>query len=146
MIKYRLNCHKGHDFEAWFSNSDAFDGQARRGQVVCPSCGSAKVEKAIMAPAVATRKGENSSAAASQKKGGREIPAEVLHVMRELRREVESKAEYVGPRFAEEARKIHFEETAPRGIYGEASLTEAKELAEDGVPFLPLPKLPEDKN
>lgn len=144
MIKYRLNCHKGHDFEAWFSNSDAFDRQARRGQVVCPSCGSAKVEKAIMAPAVKTRKGEKQGTPAAKRE--REIPAEVLHVMRELRREVETKAEYVGPRFAEEARKIHFEETAPRGIYGEASLAEAKELADDGIPFLPLPKLPEEEN
>jgi hypothetical protein len=67
-------------------------------------------------------------------------------MMRKLRDEVIAKSEYVGPRFAEEARKIHNEEVEERGIYGEATPSEVKDLAEDGIEIYPIPVLPEDHN
>ena len=106
--------------------------------VSCPECGSHDVDKAIMAPAVATRKRE----AAEPR-----IPVEEFHkYLRKIRDEVHAKAEYVGGNFAEEARRIHFDESPARGIYGEASADEVKGLAEDGIPFMPLPQLPDDMN
>lgn len=164
MIRYRLNCNEGHEFEAWFGSSAAYDRQARKGQVECPQCGSKKVAKAMMAPQVATRKGRASaevaeravmasgtagevapppSAEAAQRA---EAQRQLLALMRQLRTEVASKAEYVGPKFAEEARKIHHNEAQARGIWGEATLAEARELHEDGIECLPLPRLPEDGN
>jgi hypothetical protein len=152
MIRYRLKCEKRHEFEAWFSNSTAFDKQAKRGLVSCPKCGTSKVEKALMTPGIA--KG-------LKRKHTRKAPApqpdpqhthrlaahgELMGAMRKLRAEIESKSEYVGPRFPEEARKIHYEEAPQRGIYGEASHEEAKALSEEGIDFFPLPLLPEDQN
>ena len=137
MIKYRLACPAGHEFEGWFQSSDAYDKQAARGQVLCPVCGSAEVSKAVMAPSLATR---------SAKSRGARSRAQALDLMRKLRADVEQRAEYVGPRFAEEARKIHEDGTVPRGIYGEATPQDARALIEDGVPVLPLPRLPEDEN
>lgn len=151
MIRYSLQCHKNHAFEGWFKNSDDFDRQAKRKLVTCPECGSAKVAKALMAPNVATGRSKspkskevavaNTEATAELRK-----KQELLALMRKLRTEVEKNAEYVGPRFAEEARKMHYEEADKRGIYGEATLDEARDLHEEGVEFYPLPKLPEDQN
>ena len=138
MIKYQLMCDKDHEFAGWFQSSDAFDAQVRRKLVDCPTCGSTKVRKALMAPSVATSRKKTEVSTATR--------AEMMKAMRELRRKVEENAEYVGPRFAEEARRIHYKETEEKGIYGEASLDEAKELAEEGIDFLPLPVLPEDQN
>ena len=137
MIKYQLVCDKEHEFAGWFQSGDAFDRQVKRKLVDCPSCGSTKVRKALMAPNVAVRKEQ----AVSQ-----QTRAEIMKAMRELRRKVEDNAEYVGPRFAEEARRIHYKESEEKGIYGEASLAEAKELADEGIDFVPLPVLPEDQN
>ena len=160
MIKYSVQCQKGHGFEAWFQNSDAFDKQAKRGLVVCPDGGSVKVTKALMAPNVSAKtrkKGsapgagivrDDAGASASQRVATPDVamPPEMAELMRKIRREVVEKAEYVGPKFAEEARKMHFDEAPERGIYGEASLDEVKALHEDGIGVLPLPVLPEDRN
>ncbi len=140
MIKYQLVCDNDHEFAGWFRSSEDFDKQVKRKLVDCPDCGSKKVEKALMAPNVST----------SRKKAA-ELPpekrAELINAMREIRKKVEENAEYVGPRFAEEARRIHYKETDEgKGIYGEATLAEAKELAEEGIDFMPLPVLPEDQN
>lgn len=138
MIKYSLVCRDGHGFEAWFQSGAAYETQVAASQLSCPECGSHDVDKAIMAPAVSTRR-----EAAPQPS----IPVHELHkYLRKIRDEVHTKAEYVGGKFAEEARKIHFDESPPRGIYGEASADEVKGLAEDGIPFLPVPRLPEDMN
>jgi hypothetical protein len=149
MIRYRLKCSKKHEFEAWFKSSADYDSQAKRKLVTCPECGTAKVTKALMAPNVSTKKGKSSNEmtvanapAASQSEQRRQL----LGLMRKLRAEVEKNAEYVGPRFAEEARKMHYEEIETRGIYGEATAEEARQLAEDGIDFYPLPTLPEDQN
>lgn len=146
MIKYRLKCNKGHEFEAWFTNSAAFDTQAKRGQVSCPSCRSSKVTKALMAPQVATR--GRSPAPQGGGEGADDLSSsrDVMKVMREVFEKVTANAEYVGPRFAEEARKIHYEEAEGRGIYGEASLDDARALHEEGIDILPLPRLPKDHN
>lgn len=160
MIRYKLQCNKNHEFEAWFGSSTAYDRQAKRGHVECPQCGSKKVTKALMAPGVATSEKRERGreqlpvpvaqatevAAAPEAAERTQLQQKFLQVMREIRREVESKAEYVGPKFAEEARKIHHEETQARGIWGEATLEEARELVEEGIDCLPLPPLPEDKN
>jgi hypothetical protein len=169
MIKYAVQCKKGHGFEAWFQNSAAFDTQTKRGLVACPECGSTKVEKALMAPHVSAstrNKGSTIAPRASINRDEREttvapaestasqvvaspavtIPAEMAEVLRKIRREVEAKSEYVGPKFAEEARKIHYEEAPERGIYGEASLADVKALHDEGIDCLPLPILPEDRN
>ncbi|KAB2865418.1 MAG: DUF1178 family protein [Bauldia sp.] len=146
MIRYTLRCEKKHEFEAWFRSSDDYDRAAPDGKVPCPMCGATRVEKAIMAPAV---KG------AKKDKGGEEKVqlaavdprAEALRAaVKELRQKLTESADYVGDRFAEEARKIHYKETEARGIYGEATGDEAKALAEEGVEFHPLPVLPEDRN
>ena len=166
MIRYRLQCNKSHEFEAWFNSSKAYDTQARRGLVECPDCGSKKVTKALMAPGVATRgrdrgRDEAPAAVAPQSETAeapsqalaspeatahQEMQRQFVDMIRHIRKEVESKSEYVGPRFAEEARKIHHKEAKARGIWGEASPKEAHDLVEDGIDCLPLPRLPEDNN
>lgn len=143
MIKFMLVCADRHEFEAWFQSGAAYDAQTARAQVICPHCGSTAVEKAIMAPAVFKRRGKQPSQPALQADPQH---AEAYKHLRQVRDEIHAKAEYVGGRFAEEARKIHLDEAEPRGIYGEASQEEVKELAEDGIPFAPVPRLPEDLN
>lgn len=167
MIRYRLKCEKRHEFEAWFPNSAAFDRQLKRGEVSCPRCGTAKVNKTLMAPSIikgVKRTRAAKAPARAQEKAPAEAPAtpvaspaqpethrlaahgELAKVMRKLRAEIEAKSEYVGPRFPEEARKIHYEEAPARGIYGEATREEAQALSEEGIEFFPLPSLPEDHN
>jgi hypothetical protein len=143
MIKYRLACDGGHEFEGWFKSGAAYDTQAAEGHISCPHCGSLAVAKAIMAPNVATRTDHASAPGASKEAKAAE---QVRALMRHLRAAVEEKADYVGPRFAEEARKIHYEESEARGVYGEASTEEARELVEEGIAVLPLPRLREDLN
>lgn len=141
MIQYSLICENDHTFEAWFRNAAAYDEQRGRGIVSCPVCASHDVHKAMMAPAVTRRREEKVPVAT-----GHPEHARIRAVMRALRDKVTSEADYVGEKFAEEARKIHFKETEPRGIYGEATREEIAGLIEDGVDFMPLPVLPEDQN
>lgn len=142
MIKFALHCQKGHEFEVWFSNSASYEAQCNARQIQCPVCGSREVTKALMTPNVVSSR---------QKQGVREaeaapMSAEVMELFRKVRKHVEENAEYVGPRFAEEARKIHHEEAEPRGIYGEASASDVRLMQEDGIEFHPLPSLPDDYN
>lgn len=141
MIRFSLLCEREHQFEAWFRSNDDFDAQKKRGLVDCPSCGSHKVQKALMAPAVSTsRKQEKVALAVGDQQ------RKMIAQLKALSEKVRENSEYVGEKFAEEARKIHFGETDARGIYGEATLDEAKGLAEDGVEFMPLPVFPDDRN
>ena len=158
MISFGLVCTKGHSFEAWFKDSTTFERQAKRGLVTCAHCGSPKVSKALMAPAICGTK--KSKRGAAPVEAPIEAPATpgapgmlakaapdpqavaLMKELQELRRKVEENAEYVGDRFAEEARKIHYEETEKRSIYGEASEDDAKALAEEGVEFAKIPWLP----
>ena len=156
MIRYRLNCRKGHQFEGWFASSTAFDRQAKQGRVTCPNCGTSKVSKALMAPSIAkggkpkrrVKAGSDQPATEAPKPDTQRVAAhkELAAAMRKLRAEVEAKSEYVGARFSEEARKIHYEESPSRGIHGEATAEEAKSLSDEGIEFFPLPALPEDHN
>jgi hypothetical protein len=162
MIRYALNCEHGHGFESWFQNSAAYDKQAKRALVTCPVCGSAKVEKAIMAPRLSRAETVEPSLpprASAPPAAPLPVPAakapvaimspperELRQKLKELRDHVTKNASYVGPRFPEEARKMHYGETEHRSIYGEASPDEAKELHEEGIEFLPLPLLPDEFN
>lgn len=141
MIRFSLNCENDHDFDGWFRSSADYETQKKRGLVACPTCHSSKVEKALMAPALSSaRKAEKVALVAN------EAQRQMMAMMKDMAQKVRENADYVGDKFAEEARKIHFGETEVRGIYGEATLDEARSLAEDGIDFMPLPILPEDRN
>ena len=147
MIHYDLTCEKGHAFDGWFRNSAAYDEQAAKGLVSCAVCGSVKVEKQLMAPGIPVK--SNRKEQGPQKMVSAPVDprlAQLVEMVREMRKNVEENAEYVGDRFAEEARKMHYEEAEHRGIYGEASLDDAKALLEEGIAVHPLPRLPEDGN
>jgi hypothetical protein len=157
MIRYRLKCEKRHEFEAWFASGATYERQAKRGLVTCPRCGTDKVQKALMTPRISKGKDskrkrpEKTAEAVATAPGPAETHRVAAHgelaaAMRKLRTEIEAKSEYVGPRFPEEARKIHYEEVPARGIHGEATSDEARALIEEGIEFFPLPVLPEDQN
>jgi hypothetical protein len=148
MIKYALACEQAHEFESWFPSSDAFETQRKRGFVTCPFCNSAKVEKQIMAPSVArTDKAPIAKAPEPQPMAVlSDRERELRAALRALREHVMKNAENVGKDFVEEARKMHFGETEERSIYGEADLTEAQALLEEGIDVLPLPVVPDDRN
>lgn len=141
MIKYSLRCSQGDEFEAWFSNSAAYETQAAAKQILCPNCGTDRVEKALMAPNVVSGRSKH-----TKPESVLNPQAEIVAMVRKLREHVAQNSEYVGPRFAEEARKIHHEEAEARGIHGEASDQDVKLLKEEGVEFYPLPALPEEHN
>lgn len=141
MIRFSLICENGHEFEAWFRSNDDYDSQVKRGFVECHACGSAKVSKALMAPAVSTGKRRETLALAAG-----EEQKKMLAQLKEMTEKMRQNAEDVGDRFADEARKIHFGETEQRGIYGKATAEEARGLAEDGVEFMPLPVFPDERN
>ena len=169
MIRYALACDRDHAFESWFPSSDAYDAQRARGLVECPLCGSAKVEKQIMAPRVArTDRGRSlgrdpeANPAPNLPVPAPEAPAappapqpvalfsekerELRAMVRALREHVEKNAEHVGGRFPDAARKMHYGEIEHRSIYGEASPGEARELLEEGIEVHPLPIVPDDRN
>jgi hypothetical protein len=159
MIRYALHCEHGHDFESWFQNSAAYDKQAKRALIACPICGSPKVEKAIMAPRLGhaqapeppnvppTPTPEPPPAPAKAPVAMMSPPErELRKKLKELRDHITKNADYVGPRFPEQARKIHYGEIEHRSIYGEASPDEARELHEEGIEFHPLPILPDEFN
>ncbi|MEM8686487.1 MAG: DUF1178 family protein [Pseudomonadota bacterium] len=146
MIRYDLECDKGHSFDGWFSNSASYDKQAAAGIVECPICGSTTVHKALMAPGIPAKSNSKSDAQKVMQNAPNTTAAELTDMIRKLRTHVEENSEYVGPRFAEEARKIHYEEAEARGIYGEASVKDAQELSEEGIEVQPLPLLPEEHN
>ncbi|MGE3145542.1 MAG: DUF1178 family protein [Pseudorhodoplanes sp.] len=168
MIRYALICERKHEFEAWFQTSSDYDKQRKRGLVTCPLCDSGKVEKAIMAPAIARggkRRAEPVAAAKDANKGA-EAPVadagtepakapfamvppqerEFRAKLKELRDHMVRNADDVGRKFPEEARKMHYGEIEHRSIYGEASPDEARALHDEGIEFHPLPVLPDDKN
>jgi hypothetical protein len=165
MIRYNLVCAKGHEFESWFANSAAYDKQAQRGLLECPSCGSTKVEKALMTPRLArTRKSDVAIAAPPEAvtapeptaPAAPEPPAPVAMIspqerelrtkLKELRDHLVANSENVGQRFPEEARKMHYGEKKHRSIYGSASPDDARALHEEGIEFAPLPVLPDERN
>jgi hypothetical protein len=162
MILYTLVCDNKHSFESWFPNSAAYDKQVARGLVSCPACNSTKVEKAIMAPSLgrsgkrAAKPATEATADSTAADGPTEAKASVAMMspqemefrakLKELRTHLTKNADYVGGRFPEEARKMHYGETEHRSIYGEASPDDAKALHDEGIEFHPLPVLPGERN
>lgn len=133
MIKYSLICESEHEFEGWFRDSDDFTVQSEKGLLECPLCGAPDVRKAVMAPAIAKRR----STAGSAKRAA--FLQEMAAAAGRARKYVEDNFDYVGDKFPDEARKIHYGETETRGIYGEATGREVKDLVEEGVSIAPLP-------
>ena len=132
MILFTLRCASGHEFEGWFRDGDGFETQQKTGEITCPHCGDNQVEKALMAPNIARSRSKTPALS----------PAQMRAALVELRRQVETNCDYVGERFAEEARKIHYGEADPHGIYGEASADESRELAEEGIEVGRIPWIP----
>ena len=141
MIVFDLKCGKGHVFEAWFRDNATFETQCNGRKVECPVCGGTKIEKAPMAPNIAV---SNNARGGMSDKGAEDTvaAAKFISTCRAIREEVEKNSDYVGPRFAEEARRIHYGETDKRSIYGEASDRDAQELHEEGVPIAAIPWIP----
>ena len=129
MIRYDLKCANGDEFEAWFGSIADYDAQAANGQLICPHCGITHVEKAPMAPAVRT----------SEAKEAQKERAVAMAMAAKVREHIKDNFDYVGDKFADEARKMHDGETEERAIWGEATPEEAMALAEDGIPASPLP-------
>lgn len=152
MIRYALVCDEGHEFESWFRDADAYEAQAARGLVSCARCGSTRVAKAIMAPAVARRDNAAPARQAATPTAPEpvalidETQRELRGAIRALRARIEANTEDLGPRFPEEARRIHEGEAPQRSIRGEASLDDARALIEDGIEILPIPALPDERN
>ena len=168
MIKYRLKCGTGHEFEAWFASSAAYEMQEAGSQLACPHCTNTDIERAIMAPRIArvrtsrehttaeqqiphrTNPGDAKSGAVALRQGQNQDSADGLHTLlrtvHTLREKILEKSENVGPRFAEEARKIHHEEAPDRAIHGVATSEEVRELADEGIDVMPIPQLPDDLN
>lgn len=132
MIRFHLKCDQDHAFESWFQSNEAYDKLVTTGMVSCTACGSTKVSKSIMAPAVSTSRTVTA-------------PKPTEAAIAALREKVESTSDYVGKSFAKEARDMHDGLAPERAIYGEANLQEAKKLVEDGVPVVPLPFMPKKK-
>jgi len=137
MIRFSLHCTEGHQFDSWFQNAGAFETLKARGLVACATCGSTKVEKALMAPAVSTKEGAERPLS--------EPAAPEDTALRAMKAHLEANSEYVGLSFASEARKMHAGEAPDRAIWGEAKPEEAKKLLEEGVPVAPLPFMPKRK-
>ncbi|HZR76266.1 DUF1178 family protein [Bradyrhizobium sp.] len=164
MIHYNLRCRKGHAFESWFQSSSAYESQEKRKLVSCPICGSTEVERAIMAPRIARKKGRDN--ASSEPVATPAVPTPAAEVippststpllmtqerelrakLKELRDHIVKNADNVGDSFPNEARKMHYGDIEHRPIYGEASADEAKALIDEGVEVMPLPTLPDDRN
>ncbi|WP_416897471.1 MAG: DUF1178 family protein [Minwuia sp.] len=133
MISFDLRCGQDHVFEGWFASNGDFERQNEQGLVTCPLCEDARITKAPMAPNVAA-KGNRGSQATQEL-----TPMQVMGMLRQLKRHIEKNADDVGESFAEEARKIHYGEVAPRGIYGRSTPEESEELLEEGIAFMQLP-------
>jgi hypothetical protein len=161
MIRYALACDKGHVFESWFQNSAAYDTQVKAALITCPVCNSAKVEKTLMAPGVVGAKKRAGAPPASPPSprpaadtADTATPVAMMSPqeqefrkkLKELRDHLTKNADYVGQKFPEEARKMHYGDIEHRSIYGEASPDQAKELHEEGIEFHPLPVLPDERN
>jgi hypothetical protein len=155
MIHYQLRCDQDHQFDSWFINSTGFEKQAKRGLIECPECGSTKVTRALMTPAVSTRDAPEPQpkppvpvqqvmppAPPAMPQPGMPMPARMIAMLQRMRAEVEKNCDYVGPSFAQEARKIHRGEAEQRGIYGETTPEESEMLADEGIEIHSLPWVP----
>ena len=154
MIHYQLCCDVDHEFDGWFKDSDNFDRQVARKLINCPVCASTKIRRALMAPGIRKKGGAATVIESeppppapqppqlSNRKAAGIMPDQVRAALLKLRTEVEKNCDYVGPNFAEEARRIHNGEAQPRGIYGESTDADVEALADDGIEIAQIPWLP----
>ena len=153
-MHYRVRCDGAHEFEGWFRDSAAFDAQVAAGLLACPVCGTVSVSRALMAPRVATRRAAEPASstpsapvaspppAATPVATNAPLPDHIRAVLQRLRAEVERTCDYVGPGFADEARRIHNGDAPSRGIFGETTDTEAEQLRDDGIDVARIPWVP----
>ena len=161
MIRYALACDQAHEFESWFPSAEGYDAQVARGLVACPMCGSGKVEKQIMAPSIGRKERERGAmlgpGPTAQPQAPEVLPPQPVALLSEkeqaframlkaVREHVTKNSDYVGPRFVDEARKMHYGEIEHRSIYGEANPMDAAALLEEGIEVPPLPIAPDDRN
>ncbi|MEM6856300.1 MAG: DUF1178 family protein [Pseudomonadota bacterium] len=148
MIVFDLTCEHGHRFEGWFGSSEDYESQMARGLVACPECGTKTVMKAPMAPAVPAKSNTRTDAVPAKAAtheapvANHEMPAEVRQAMEKLAQaqsEALKNSTFVGGDFAKQSREMHYGERDEAPIHGQASLKEAKALADEGVPVAPLP-------
>ena len=132
MIRYTLNCNNGHQFDSWFSDSDSFEKLKEKGHLECAICSSKKVEKSLMAPRITSSNDEKKKTLISTQNAlEKEIKA--------LKKKIKTTATDVGENFPTEARAMHYGEKEEKPIIGKTSVDEARDLAEEGIPFIPLP-------
>jgi hypothetical protein len=146
MIRYTLKCADGHSFDSWFKSAEAFEALEGRGMLSCSVCGGGDVQKAMMAPRVATKAAVATEDAGPAKTSLSQSDNPMEEALKALRKHVEENSTYVGGNFASEARKIHLGEAPDRLIHGEAKPEEAKALIEDGIPVAPLPIIPKNRS
>ena len=157
MIHYQLRCSEGHAFDGWFRDSAGFEAQAAGGLVACPDCGDVRINRALMAPAIGKRRGAavirageaetppaetKPETPAAPEKVAVQMPDQMRAVLQRIRAEIEKSSDYVGPQFADEARKIHRGETKQRSIYGESTSEQAEALADEGIEVARIPWVP----
>ncbi|MEP4199055.1 MAG: DUF1178 family protein [Aliishimia sp.] len=151
MISFTLKCSEGHSFESWFQSAAAFESLKLAGHLSCAVCGSKSVEKAMMAPRVSAARDKAVAPPSAPevpppaKTSQTAMPEKMQAALQDMKRQVEENSDYVGPKFAEEARSMHLGDTPERPIYGEANGEETKALIEDGIPVMPLPFMPTKK-
>ncbi len=143
MIVFDLLCCNDHEFESWFQNSDAFEKLAKAGHVACPICGDTRISKSLMAPAVAGTKKKSNEKMIISSTAARQM-GRYMDAVKEMRKQVEKNCDYVGEKFPEEARKMHYGEADTRNIYGEATDSEADALVEEGVEVQRIPWTPNE--
>lgn len=153
MIHFTLKCDRNHRFDSWFKSGEGYEKLRTDGLLLCPDCGSARIEKAPMAPSVVPQKSADVSSTSDRAASGLAAEGGALSAPRdpreaalaELKRQIEANSEYVGMNFVAEARRIHEGLAPERSIYGEAKADEARRLIEDGVQVAPLPFRPKGR-
>ena len=141
MIRYDLVCENEHFFESWFKDSKTYQKQLKANEIVCPECSSCSISKSLMAPGIPKKTNtENGNVIANSSS------STLNNAIRKIRNEIKKNSEYVGDKFPEEARKIHYNEAEMRSIYGEASKKEITDLVDEGIDIIQIPEIPDDKN
>ena len=148
MIRFSLECHRGHHFESWFKSNSAYDSLSASKLLECPVCGSSEVNKTLMTPRlrIAKKSEKPENCVPQEQLQPAEHESKAAHALKKLKSYVEENSEYVGTEFASEARAIHSGEAPSRAIFGEAQLAEARNMVDEGIPIAPLPWIPTCKS
>ena len=138
MILYELKCNNEHSFEAWFKDGATFDRQAKSGKIECPQCADISITKAPMAPSL-TKSRRDKECLKDSRDQSQLMTKEVLKAVKKVQKHIQENCDYVGDKFAEEAKAIHYGEAEERGIYGEATSKETSDLIDQEIPFYKIP-------